>query len=301
MRTLVIDAPNLVMRSVHALAHARVRLVHDQVNTGPLMVTISTLSRYIREVAPDRVVVCWDGGRSAHRTALDPAYKANRADLPTEAQRMKEDAFEQVREFLSVAGIHQVQRRGYEADDLIAAYWRQRQPEEEIVILSSDKDLLQLLGPYVRQIRLSSGGAPTDYWDAERVRTDLGIEPEHLAKAMALSGDDSDNIPGVPRFGLKTAVKHLAKHGYDLDAIDHEAVVQHRDRVRLNLALVDLRAPLTQIALGPVPSFRPTTLADASFGDLVAFLNRYQLRSIAERLYAGQLWYTEEMEKSGTR
>lgn len=292
MTALLVDGNNVLIRAMHAMKgsglHAR------GVPTGALLVFINSLSRHLKEERPDKVAICWDAGRSAFRTELDPGYKAHRLDGPTEFEEDKTTAFGLAKRFLTLANVHHIERRGFEADDLIAYYWRHHRPlDDRVVILSSDKDFLQLLVPgQVEQVRMSSSGTPTDRWTADRVQSDLGCEPKYLADAMAIAGDASDGVPGVPRFGMKTAVKTLARNNWSLDKALHseERLFQHRDRVLLNHKLVDLRSAVSGLTLTPLPVFAPTLPADAMFRELIEYLDTFQLGSVKIRLYDGSLW-----------
>lgn len=275
---------------------SRSGLTAGEVPTGPLVAFIGTLGRHIREEKPDRVVVCWDGGKSQHRLAVDPDYKGHRNPAP-EFEEYKESAYGLMKRFLSLANIHHVGQRGWEADDLIAYYWRNHRPlDERLVILSSDKDFLQLMvKDQVEQVRLGSHDTPTDRWTYERVVEEMGCKPLDLVNAMALAGDSSDNIPGVPRFGMKTAIKVLDKNGWDLDtAIRYdERLTEHRERIETNIKLVDLRnVTTTGLELPPLPTFDPTKPGDLLFADLVSFLARYQMERVKDALYAGTLWHS---------
>jgi DNA polymerase I len=295
MTTLLIDANNALMRAIHAMARSGLTSDHG-VGTGPLLAFIGTLGRHIREEQPDKVAVCWDGGHSEHRLALDPNYKGQRPDLGEHEVEIKESAFAQAKEFCSVAGLFDIERRGIEADDLIAGYVRDRR-HEDVVILSSDKDFLMLLddsgyGGMVEQVRMSSAGTRTDRWTATRVREEMGCEPSDLANAMALAGDVSDNVPGIPRFGMKTAIKTLSKHAWDFEiALSTDPrLADHVERARLNLALVDLRGGLDGLLLPRLPSFIPTKPGGVLYQELLSFLSRYQLKGVQARLYGGTLW-----------
>lgn len=289
MTTLIVDGNNVVMRAIHAMA--RSPLSADGVATGPLLVFINSISRHVREEQPDKVVVCWDSGPSEFRVALDPAYKAHRAQADPAFDEAKRTHFGLAKEFLALANIHQVERPGYEADDLIAWYWWATPREEKTVILSSDKDFLQLVDRSTEQVRLSAGGAPTDRWTLERVREEFGCEPDQLALAMALAGDASDGVPGVPRFGMKTAIKHLTKHEWDLDAaIEHPKVVEHRDQVEVALQLVDLRTPRPELVLPTVPVFSPTISGSVLYEGMMEYLVRYRMDSIKARVHTNTLW-----------
>jgi DNA polymerase I len=303
MTTLLVDANNIAMRAVHAMS--RSGLTSDRgVATGPLVAFIGTLAHHIREEQPDKVAVCWDGGRSEHRLALDSNYKAHRLSMAPDQEEAKESTFALCKEFCTGAGLYHIERPGIEADDLIAQYVHDRPWGETVVILSSDKDFLMLLDDEVHangrtlvaapveQVRLSSAGTPTDRWTAQRVREEMGCLPGDLSFAMALAGDVSDNVPGVPRFGMKTAIKALKKHDWSFENVlrDDLRVVEHVERARLNLSLVDLRAGLDGLVLPDLPLFRPTSPGDVLYPLMLSFLTKYQIKSVQTRLYDGTLW-----------
>jgi DNA polymerase-1 len=286
-KVLIADATNILMRAVYASRGREMSAAG--VFTGGVVIVINTITRLVRDEQPDRLVMCWDGGRSTMRTALDPQYKANRRDQPEDLAESRRDTKGLSCEFFSLCGVHHVERPGVEADDLVAAYWRRHVADgDQVVIVSSDKDFLQLIGDRTEQIRLSSAGTPTDRWDVTRMRETYGCEPRHWPKVLALAGDASDNVPGVPRYGVKTAVKALAKAGWDINAIEDPRVTDLRDRVRLNHDLVNLRN--VPPSPSPVPFFRPTIPGDALWGPLLDYLRLYRLETIKERLHHGSLW-----------
>lgn len=290
-KSLVVDGNNLLVRSVFAARANRANLTSDDgVPTAALLIFTNMLSKYVRQVGPDNMVVCWDGGKSTHRVAIFDGYKAARADKPEVEEADK--PFGQAKEFLTLAGIHHVEQPGVEADDLIAAYWRGKASSERMVILSGDKDFLQLLDGWTEQIR--PGGGVDERWTTNRARSELQCKPEHLALVMALTGDTSDNVPGVPGFGHKTACKVLAKHDWSLDSLldctAHPKLLGQRAAVERNLALVDLRTPLPGVHVPPVPRFTPTVNTSVAYHPLEQFLRRYQLASVLSRLAVGTLW-----------
>lgn len=265
-----------------------------EIPTGPLVAFIGTLSRHIREEKPDRVIVCWDGGKSEARLAIDPNYKGQRNPAP-EFEEYKDSAYDLMKRFLALANIHHVGCRGWEADDLIAYYWRNHRPiDDKVVILSSDKDFLQLLvTDQVEQVRLGSHDTPTDRWTHDRVVEEMGCQPADLVNAMAIAGDTSDNIPGVPRFGMKTAIKALDKAAWSLEyAVTWDVrLAPHRERIETNRSLVDLRdVSLTGLDLPPAPPFQPTQPGDLMFADLLGFLTRFKMERVKSSLYMGTLW-----------
>lgn len=290
-KVLVVDGSNIVMRCVKAIEHGSgPPMSVDDIPTGPLHLTIQMLSRYVRQVQPDRMVVCWDGGRSTYRTRLYPAYKSERRERDPESP--ESIAYMLVKEFLSLAGIHHVVLEGVEADDLVAHYCRIKEKHERVTILSGDKDFLQLLDGWTEQIRPGGDDVP---WTSNKVRTEMGCKPEHVPIVMALTGDSGDGVPGVPGFGTKTAVKFLAKYDWDLErllASNEKKIMGWESQARLSHALVDLLEPLPNqaITLPQAPAFVPTGPASVLWGDLMDFVNRWHLAQAKDRLQAGNLW-----------
>lgn len=288
--TLLVDGNNLLVRAVEATRRTAMTSP-DGIDTSALVVFIRTLSRHVRYEKPFRVVVCWDAGYDM-RTALYPPYKANRPTAPDPYRRESRRLTE---EFLELARVPQARIEGVEADDLIASYWRAA--TAPVTILSNDKDMLMLAGDTptghrCEQIRPSSGGADTDRWDEGRVTEYFGCTPAQLPLVMSLTGDTSDNIPGVPGIGPKFAVKHLTAANWDLDAVTHKAIAEHRDNgnVAIYRQLVDLRDGL-QVPVPTLSPFMPVTAGpDLNWDRLAHFVTHYGLRDIGSRLVAGELW-----------
>lgn len=296
-RTLLIDGNNILMRAFHA-SQGRVALTADGANTAPLLIFINMVSKYVKAEDPHRLVVCWDGGPSAFRRSIYFGYKSERLGSTSEDLLVtdEQDHYSLAKHFLSLAGIHQVQVSGVEADDLIAHYWRIKENDERVIILSGDKDFLQLLDGWTEQIR---PGGEFERWTSNRVRTEMKCKPSDLPKVMALTGDKIDGVPGIPGFGHKTACKALAQHEWDLtqllttnDPRWSKRLAGHHDEVIRNLSLVDLRTALdaSAVALPPPPVFEPTALESAAWADLEEWLGRYELASVLNRLHDGSLW-----------
>ena len=275
---------------------AKSGLSADGVATGPLVAFVNTLSGLTREMTPSRLAVCWDGGRSDYRVAIDPDYKAHRLDALSDTEALKHSAFALIKEFLTLSGVFHIERPGIEADDLISYYVNLYRDATEIVIASSDKDFLQLLQPgglrqSIEQVRFTNAGLPEERWTAARVAQELGCAPEDIPYAMALAGDESDNVHGVPRFGMKTAVKALRQAGWSFETVLENPKVQpYREQVERNLRLVDLRMPMEDLVLQRVPAFAPTEFDSPLFEDLTEFLDRYRLKVLRQKVDLGILW-----------
>jgi DNA polymerase-1 len=163
-----------------------------------------TLQRFLNEHQPQMAVCCFDAGAKTFRNDLFPEYKANRGEPPAELIPQ----FDLCRELTARMGFPVAMTPGFEADDLIASLTRRlRRRGHEVVIVSGDKDLAQLLEPGVRIYNL----AKDDWWDEAGVPDRLGVQACQVADYLALKGDAVDNIPGVKGVGPKAAAALLAE------------------------------------------------------------------------------------------
>jgi DNA polymerase-1 len=284
MTVLLVDANNLALRAILA---PRQDMSVGEVDTGPLVLFINTLSRFVRLERPDCGLVCWDSGKSAYRMRLFPNYKANRT------QKLSDQAVRPIaliQTFLKVAGFPQLQLPGYEGDDLIAASWRACRGRERILILSSDKDMLQLVEDGTEQIKFLSNAVKPDKWDRKRFIKEMGYKPEYQAWVLSLTGDTSDNIPGLKKVGPKTAVKMLTKYDWDMSALIDSLSPDDRIRVLLNIALIDLT--YVPLELPAPPGLNLVGPTSKEWPVLSNFCDRWELTQIKRKLEDGTLWQT---------
>jgi DNA polymerase-1 len=170
-----------------------------------------TLQKFLNEHKPDLLACCFDAGSKTFRNDLFPDYKANRGAPPEELVPQ----FDLCRELVEKMGIATFIKPGFEADDLIATLTRQLTGEgHDVVIVSGDKDLAQLVSPQVKIFNL----AKDDWWDESRVPDKLGVPASKVCDMLALMGDAVDNIPGVRGVGPKAACA-LLEHFDSLEAI----------------------------------------------------------------------------------
>ncbi|MFI0399016.1 MAG: 5'-3' exonuclease H3TH domain-containing protein [Thiolinea sp.] len=161
----------------------------------------------LHEQKPQQIGFAFDTSlQSSERKEIYPEYKANRSSAPEELKYQ----FQLCRHFLDALGITQAASTRHEADDLIGTWAvQQRSPQHQIVIISGDKDLAQLIKQqdiwwdYNQRGALQAGG----------VKDSFGVWPEQIADQLALAGDKTDNIPGVPGIGMSTAAKLLKRFG----------------------------------------------------------------------------------------
>lgn len=286
---MLVDGNNLLVRCIKAMEYSGLRN-GESWETGPLTAFIGALGRLTRAHEPSAVVVCWDAGPSVRRKALYDGYKAARAEHPSpQYEERKETAFGMAKAFLKACRIQQVAVSGYEADDVVAAYWHQT-PGRAKLIVSGDKDFLQLVDEHTIQLRPDSAGT-YKVWGREEVQEEYGCPPECLPLLMALMGDPIDGIPGVRGLGPKKALKGLEEAGWSLQSVAALKDPEKLCDAVLSHALVDLRDPEYHPQVPPLKPFAPL---DPSEGgaclELVNFLRALDLETVLNRFYTGTLW-----------
>lgn len=225
----------------------------------------SMLIKLLSEYRLDGIAVAFDRGRPAERMELLPEYKANRAETPDEFRSQ----MPLIDEVLAAMAIPQVTREATEADDLIATYATMAAAAGwDVLIVTGDRDVFQIVDERIKVLYTRRGISDTVVMDAAAVEAKYGVEPERYPMLAALRGDPSDNIPGVPGVGEKTAAKLLQQFG-DLDSIftnlDQVSgkklplmLAEHRDAVFNGLAVaklyrdLDVPLPLEQLRMGEV-------------------------------------------------
>jgi DNA polymerase-1 len=251
-RLFLIDAYALIYRAFFAFINRPLTNSRGENTSAPFGFANFLLS--IRENhQPDYLAIVFDKGMS-HREEMYPEYKATREKMPDELAASLPRIFELVEGFNDEA----VALEGYEADDVIGTLaLKAREAGIEAVIVSGDKDLYQLVGPGIHLLNPGRGG-PTgvepEWVDESNAHEKFGIPPEQIADYLALIGDTSDNVPGAPGIGPKTAVKLLKEHG-GLEAIlsaapdmkakrARESLTENAELVRLSKKLVTIQTDL---------------------------------------------------------
>lgn len=204
----LVDGSNQAFRAFFAI-RTEMR-APDGFPTKALYGFANMLRKLIRENSPDYVLVAFDRGLS-FRNELYPEYKGQRPDMPEELREQWGDFIP----FCLDWGIHAEAIEGFEADDIIGTLAARYASEElQVAIVSSDKDFAQLVNDNVQLFDIQGDRR---YGPAE-VEEKWGVAPERMIDLLTLMGDTSDNVPGVPGVGVKTAAKLLNQHG-DLDAV----------------------------------------------------------------------------------
>jgi len=248
-RLLLIDAYALIYRSFFAFVHRPLTNARGENTSAPF--GFANFLYGIRDgYQPDYIAVVFDSGHS-HRAEIYPEYKATREKMPRELR----ESLPRVRELVEAFGDRVVEVEGWEADDVIGTLAsRAVDAGLEAVIVSGDKDFFQLVGPRVHLLNPGRGGAHgvAANWVDERTAADkFGVEPGRVVDYLALVGDSSDNVPGAPGIGPKTARKLLEAYGTVEEVLAHaeevtakrprESLLANREEILLSRELVTIR------------------------------------------------------------
>lgn len=209
-RVYIIDGFNLIFRSFYAIRGLSRK---DGFPTNALHGWVRSLWRLEDEPEVDRLVVVFDTGEDEFRKELHPEYKAQRKETPKELLQQ----IPVIRRITEAMGLETISTSGIEADDLIASMANKLASEEkcEVRIVSADKDLAQCVKDRVFLFLPPPSANPRKGWsllNASGVEEKFGVRPDQIADYLALIGDTSDNIPGLPGVGPKTATKWLAQY-----------------------------------------------------------------------------------------
>lgn len=277
---LIIDGTQLFIRCFSAPGLDSLT-TSDGRTTGTIIGFLRSLGALKKRFPEAAVWVCWDGS-SQRRKAMCPEYKANRTTPPrnedTDVIMWRE--MDWLRENLPLFGVFQAYNQKEEADDVIASLVRGKFVDCLNVIVSTDRDLLQLVTEKTHQLCPKVGLGKEKLYDVAAVKEEFEVRPELFTHIRALSGDSSDNISGVPGFGLKTASKLIKSYGTvhellksnlaGLGKAQTKALVENRTQVLRNLDLLVLQnVEYAQIRSNPNRDALKTKLAELEIGPMI--------------------------------
>jgi DNA polymerase-1 len=251
--------------------------------TEVVMIFSNMLDKYLRETDADHIAVIFDASGKSFRNELYGEYKANRREMPDDLAPQ----LEHVRRAAKAFGVCQIEMVNFEADDLIATYARHAvEAGAKVTILSSDKDMMQLVKDGSVMMRDPMTDRPIG--EAE-VREKFGVGPDKVIEVQALCGDSTDNVPGVPGIGVKTAAELINTYG-DLETLlahaeeikqpkRRQALIDNVAKARLSKELVKLDddvplpCPLAELRVTPYDPEK-----------LFPFLDEMELRALKSRI-----------------
>lgn len=256
------DAHKVLLLDGHSLAYRAFFALPDTLVTSSGQVTnavygfTAMLIKLLADERPQGVIVCFDKGLPQFRVNRYPEYKAGRAATP----ELFKQQLPLIRDVIESLRIPMLELEGYEADDLLATLTRHaREAGCEVLIVTGDRDILQLVRDGVSVIMTRRGISDVIRYDTPTVAERYGVAPEQWTDFVALKGETSDNLPGVPGVGDKTAAQLIQKYGDIEQVIAHadeltpklrQAIKEHAEQIRINKDLGRLLDDL-QLDLDP--------------------------------------------------
>jgi DNA polymerase-1 len=290
----LVDGSSYIFRAYYAMfkaAQSRGRSFtrSDGLPVGAVMTFCNMLWKLMREglegVKPTHIGVVFDAPGEGFRNKIYPDYKAHREEVPEDLIPQ----FPLMREAVTAFGLRPIELSGYEADDLIATYAREAlKAGADVTIVAGDKDLMQLVRKGVGMYDPMPG---RERWiGPKEVEEKFGVRPEKVAEVQALAGDSTDNVPGVPGIGVKTAAQLIGEYG-DVETLlkraneitqekRRQSLIEFAEQARLSkkLVLLDDQAPVE------------TELKDLAVDDtvegkrLIAFLKAMEFNTLTKRV-----------------
>ncbi len=226
-KIIIVDGNSLVYRAFHAIP---LLTTSRGLITNAAYGFTNMLFKILQEEQPDLVAVVFDKGRVTFRNEQYSEYKANRSAMPEELRPQ----FPIVKDILKAMRIKIFELEGFEGDDLIGTIAaRAEQDELSTLIVTGDRDALQLVSPRTKVLMTRRGITELEVFDEGKVREKYGVYPRQFTDFRGLTGDSSDNIPGVPGIGEKTAAKLLQQYPSIEEILEHTADLPKRQREKL--------------------------------------------------------------------
>src|SRR5438309_10079409 len=256
----LVDGNNLAYRAFFALPEELA--TSEGFSTNALLGFTNMLFKLLADYRPKGVAVAWDT-RPVHRTELLETYKIERKPMPD----LLREQFPFFRPIVEAFGYRNLEFEGWEADDVIATLAHQADEAAiKTTVVSTDRDAFQLVTDHVALMMTPRGVSDVHVYTPDRVEARYGIRPDQVPDFIGLKGDTSDNIPGIPGIGDKTAGQLIAHYGSLEEVIEHadelsparrKNVTEHAEQARQSKELATMRRDLeldcdpAQLALQP--------------------------------------------------
>lgn len=280
-KLLLLDGNSMLFRAYYATLYTHRMTTSNGIPTNAVYGFVMMLNKSIDIIEPDEILVAWDAGKPTFRHKQFSAYKGTRKPLDEELIVQ----FPIVREYLDAAGIKRYEQEGYEADDIIGSMAKCCK-DVQTTILTSDRDLLQLIDATTHVLLMKKGLSEMDLMDEQNLLDTYGITPSQVIEMKGLMGDTADNIPGVQGVGEKTALRLLNQYSTVENVYAHidevkgklkEKLEKDKDNAFMSLELATI---YTKMEL-------PFELCDCEFSGIQeavnGFYEKYEMRSLVNR------------------
>jgi len=257
-KLILIDGNSIMNRAFYGIMGSKMLTTKDGKYTNAVYGFLAIMFKIIEDIQPQYIAVAFDLKGPTARHEMFEGYKANRHGMPEElAEQMPI-----IKDVLRAMKIDIIEKQGYEGDDILGTLAKFGEKQGlEVTILSGDRDTFQLASDHItiRIPRTKAGKTETEDYNRAKVLEEYGLEPEQLIEVKALQGDSSDNIPGVPGIGPKTAISLIQRYGTveelyrkieagedDLKGKQRENIVNNKEMAELSRKLgeIDTQVPL---------------------------------------------------------
>lgn len=205
----LLDGMALAYRAHFAFIKSRLKN-SEGIATGPVLGFANTLAKLLEEEEPTHIAVAWDTHAPTFRHEIDDQYKANRPPQPDELKV----GIPLIKEMVDGFGIVNIEQDGYEADDIIGTIaFNAKEEDVDVFLVTPDKDFMQLVDNHITMVKPDNKNGGFNLIDREGVKDYFGVYPDKVIDVLAIIGDTSDNIPGVPGIGKKGAPTLINKYG----------------------------------------------------------------------------------------
>lgn len=204
-KIVLIDGSSLAFRAFFSILDLERFKNNSGLHTNALYSFHRMIDNILQEFEPTHILVAFDKSERTFRTEKYAEYKGGRQKTPSEFK----EQMPYLRVFLEAYGIRHYEVLGYEADDIIGTLAHQAEPDDQVVVISGDKDLIQLASPNTTVYITRKGVSDLEPYTPESIREKYGLKPHQIIDLKGLMGDSSDNYPGITRIGEKTALKLL--------------------------------------------------------------------------------------------
>jgi len=281
-KLLLLDGNSLANRAFYAL---RLFSTSDGVFTNAVYGFLTMLYRLLEEEKPDYLAVAFDKGAVTFRHAQYAEYKGTRKGAPDEFKPQ----LELLRQVLTALNVPWFRVENFEADDLLGTLSKQAAAQDvETLVVTGDRDALQLIEDNITVVMTKKGISETVRYTPQLLKEEYGLSPQQIIDLKALMGDASDNIPGVPGVGEKTALKLLLDYGTVDGVYDHLGEIKGalKEKLAASRNLADLSRRLATISLQAPVAFEPEQfrLKEPNYAEAISMFKRLEFKSLLPKV-----------------
>ncbi|MDP4095508.1 5'-3' exonuclease [Paenibacillus sp. P96] len=279
---MLVDGMALLFRAYYATAaHGYIRRTKEGTPTNAIYGFIRYFWDAVQAFGPTHVVCCWDMGGKTFRGDHFAAYKGNRAEAPDDLIPQ----FTLIRDVMDSLGVPNIGAEGYEADDCIGtlACHYSRDENMNVLVLSGDHDLLQLVDERIKVIIMKKGQGNYMVYTPASLMEEKGLQPRQIIDVKGLMGDTSDNYPGVRGIGEKTALKLVQEYGSIEGILENLELLSPsvRKKIENDLDMLHLSRRLAEIHCAvPIVCSLESSLLRLDHGLIVAKFEQLEMKSL---------------------